>query len=265
MTPHTSTPTGGGPQNQGLHVHLGRGPRDRRGRADPGSVPAAGWRWPGSGAGGWGVGHRRAGCLVPSAGCPARRSSTLGSSSCTLRCPHPPTPTHIAPSSAVRCEALDIGYIDGMLLLPLIIEHTIGAAACLLAARTPGWLRRGGPRAPPARLPRCPCPARPSSPPPTPNSKTPRRRAVAAMRAHVRFADGAQRRNCGDVRGHHRGACLLRAALFLPLSSCVWPAAGGAALSWVAHYGGRRPLHPTPQLRLYPCLPTPARSLAIPS
>lgn len=26
---------------------------------------------------------------------------------------------------AVRCEALDIGYIDGMLLLPLIIEHTI--------------------------------------------------------------------------------------------------------------------------------------------
>lgn len=25
----------------------------------------------------------------------------------------------------VRCEALDIGYIDGMLLLPLIIEHTI--------------------------------------------------------------------------------------------------------------------------------------------
>lgn len=26
----------------------------------------------------------------------------------------------------VRCEALDLGYIDGMLLLPLIIEHTIG-------------------------------------------------------------------------------------------------------------------------------------------
>lgn len=26
----------------------------------------------------------------------------------------------------MRCEALDLGYIDGMLLLPLIIEHTIG-------------------------------------------------------------------------------------------------------------------------------------------
>ena len=30
---------------------------------------------------------------------------------------------------AVRCEVLDIGYIDGMLLLPLIIEHTIGGQA----------------------------------------------------------------------------------------------------------------------------------------
>ena len=26
----------------------------------------------------------------------------------------------------VRCEPLDLAYIDGMLLLPLIIEHTIG-------------------------------------------------------------------------------------------------------------------------------------------
>lgn len=25
----------------------------------------------------------------------------------------------------MRCEALEIGYIDGMLILPLIIEHTI--------------------------------------------------------------------------------------------------------------------------------------------
>ena len=25
----------------------------------------------------------------------------------------------------VRCEELDIGYIDGMLILPLIIEHTV--------------------------------------------------------------------------------------------------------------------------------------------
>jgi hypothetical protein len=29
----------------------------------------------------------------------------------------------------VRCEPLDIGYIDGMLLLPLIIEHTIGGCS----------------------------------------------------------------------------------------------------------------------------------------
>jgi hypothetical protein len=29
--------------------------------------------------------------------------------------------------AAVRCERLDIDYIDGMLLLPIIIEHTIGA------------------------------------------------------------------------------------------------------------------------------------------
>ena len=28
----------------------------------------------------------------------------------------------------VRCEPLDLAYIDGMLLLPLIIEHTIGGA-----------------------------------------------------------------------------------------------------------------------------------------
>lgn len=60
---------------------------------------------------------------------------------CLLRAP--PTPPRTAPllptSPAgegrvtaegeripVRCEQLDIGYIDGMLLLPLIIEHTIG-------------------------------------------------------------------------------------------------------------------------------------------
>jgi hypothetical protein len=30
------------------------------------------------------------------------------------------------PAAAVRCEQLDIDYIDGMLLLPLIVEHTIG-------------------------------------------------------------------------------------------------------------------------------------------
>ncbi len=34
-------------------------------------------------------------------------------------------------SIPVRCEPLDIGYIDGMLLLPLIIEHTIGEAAAV--------------------------------------------------------------------------------------------------------------------------------------
>ena len=28
----------------------------------------------------------------------------------------------------MRCEPLDLAYIDGMLLLPLIIEHTIGEA-----------------------------------------------------------------------------------------------------------------------------------------
>ena len=33
----------------------------------------------------------------------------------------------------MRCEQLDIGYIDGMLLLPLIIEHTIGAFVIALA------------------------------------------------------------------------------------------------------------------------------------
>lgn len=35
---------------------------------------------------------------------------------------------------AVRCEPLDLAYIDGMLLLPLTIEHTIGAAALRSAA-----------------------------------------------------------------------------------------------------------------------------------
>ena len=32
----------------------------------------------------------------------------------------------------VRCEPLDLAYIDGMLLLPLIIEHTIGGCSCLV-------------------------------------------------------------------------------------------------------------------------------------
>lgn len=36
----------------------------------------------------------------------------------------------------MRCEQLDLGYIDGMLLLPLIIEHTIGAVVALAAAAT---------------------------------------------------------------------------------------------------------------------------------
>jgi len=40
----------------------------------------------------------------------------------------------------VRCEQLDIGYIDGMLLLPLIIEHTIGGwLGCWVA----GWAVSG--------------------------------------------------------------------------------------------------------------------------
>lgn len=38
----------------------------------------------------------------------------------------------------MRCEPLDLAYIDGMLLLPLIIEHTIGALRLL------GALRGGG-------------------------------------------------------------------------------------------------------------------------
>jgi hypothetical protein len=37
---------------------------------------------------------------------------------------------------AVRCEALDIGYIDGMLLLPLIVEHNIGGAGCWWCCRS---------------------------------------------------------------------------------------------------------------------------------
>lgn len=36
---------------------------------------------------------------------------------------------------AVRCEQLDIDYIDGMLLLPLIVEHTIGGWMALPSMR----------------------------------------------------------------------------------------------------------------------------------
>ena len=39
--------------------------------------------------------------------------------------------------NAVRCEALDIGYIDGMLLLPLIVEHNIGGANSATGSAAP--------------------------------------------------------------------------------------------------------------------------------
>jgi hypothetical protein len=72
----------------------------------------------------------------------------------SLASPHPLLllSSSFLPSAAllsVRCEPLDIGYIDGMLLLPLIIEHTIGAwqqerqTAPAVAAGRSGAIARG--------------------------------------------------------------------------------------------------------------------------
>ena len=80
--------------------------------------------------------------------------------------------THAHALCAVRCEPLDIGYIDGMLILPLIIEHTIGECERAGAGEGVAGAGRVGARLPvpqpPAARPLPPAPHPPTHPHPPP-------------------------------------------------------------------------------------------------
>jgi hypothetical protein len=72
----------------------------------------------------WGKGRTTAeGERIP--GAPRRIASQLSVASADRQCTLRQIPIPSGMFDAVRCEPLDLGYIDGMLILPLIIEHTI--------------------------------------------------------------------------------------------------------------------------------------------
>ena len=89
-----------------------------------GRVTAEGERIPGAVQG---QGRACGGLSTKAFACCSLAVAALGT---RLPFPQPITLLLSAPAClpAVRCEPLDIGYIDGMLLLPLIIEHTIGGS-----------------------------------------------------------------------------------------------------------------------------------------